>query len=151
MRVAAFTVRSVVIGVSVGVLVAAALGPLFGVSWGLATLTGLSAGALALASYLCLSDGKFAFLFQRQQRRIGVWMLAWVVMSTPAFLVGNFFEVRLDRDDDLVLKLLLLTTGFAAYLLGGIMATLYHLDRDDPADPRLHRVTPPPGERRDAS
>ncbi len=39
-------------------------------------------------------------------------------------------------------------TGFAAYTLGGIMATLVYLD-DEPAaaDPRLRRFTPPPGER----
>ena len=30
------------------------------------------------------------------------------------------------------------------------MATLNHLDGDDAVDPRLHRVTPLPGERRDA-
>ena len=35
----------------------------------------------------------------------------------------------------------------AAYVLGGVVAALEHLDGDVsvPADPRLHRVTPPPG------
>ena len=83
------------------------------------------------------------------QRRPGVWMLAWIVMSTPTFLVGHFFEIRLSREDDLVLKLLLLSTSAAAYALGGIVATLNHLDDD--ADPLLDRVTPPPGERGSAS
>lgn len=64
--------------------------------------------------------------------------------------VGDFFEVELSRGDDLVFKRLLLSNGMAAYALGGIMATLNHLD-DDTVDPRLHRVTPRPGERGSAS
>ena len=40
-------------------------------------------------------------------------------------------------------------TGFASYTLAGIMATLVYLDAAAAApDPRLHRVTPPPRERR---
>ena len=140
-RVQVFTARSVAIGVAVGVLVATAAGLLIGVSWGLAILTGLPAGALALANSGC--DGRFDFWSNK--RRLGVWMLAWIVMSAPAFMVGNFFEIELNREDDLVLKVLFLTTGLAAYVLGGIMATLHHLDGDAAADPRLHRVTPSPG------
>lgn len=146
-RVLVFTARSVVTGVAVGVLVTTAVGLLIGVSWGLAILTGLSAGALAFAISIGMRDGRFDCM---GRRTMGVWMLAWTVMSTPAFLVGNFFEVRLNREDDLVLKLLFLSTGMAAYALGGIIATLNHL-YDDTADPRLHRVTLPPGERGDAS
>lgn len=147
-RVQVFTARPVAIGVAVGVLVATAAGLLIGVSWGLALLTGLPAGALALAVSIGVRDGRFDCMGPRTtQRWRGVWMLAWIVMSTPAFLVGSFFEVRLNRDDDLVLKLLLLFTGLAAYALGGIMTMLNHLDGDDTADLRRHRVTPPYGER----
>ena len=152
MRVAVFTARSTGIGVATGVLVAVANGQLIGVSWGLAILTGLSAGALAFAVSICMRDGRFDNLgAATTRRRRGVWVLAWIVMSVPAFLVGDFFEIRLNRDDDLVLKVLLLSTGLAAYALGGIMATLDHLEGNDTADPRLHRVTPPPSERADAS
>ena len=152
MRVAVFTARSVMIGVVVGGLVATAIGLLIGVSWGLAILTGLSAGALALAVSVGMRDGRFDVIgASTTQRRLGIWVLAWTVMSAPGFLVGNFFEVELNREDDLVLKLLLLSTGMAAYAFGGIMGTLNHLDGDDRTDPRLHRVTPPPGERRSAS
>lgn len=133
-------------------LVTTAAGLLIGVSWGLAIPTGLSAGALALAVSIGMRDGRFDCMGRRTtQRWLGVWVLAWIVMSTPTFLLGNFFEVRLNREDDLVLKLLLLGTGMAAYALGWIMATLNHLYGDDTADPRLHRVTPPPTEGRDAS
>ena len=84
-------------------------------------------------------------------RRRGVWKIAWIVMSTPSCLMGNFFEVRLNRDDDFVLKLFLLFTGLAAYTLGGVIATLNHLDGDAGMDPRLYRVPPPPDERGGAS
>ena len=152
MRDTVFTARSVSIGVATGVLVATASGLLIGVSWGLAMLTGLPAGALALAVSIGMRDGRFdSWGAATTRRRFGVWMLAWLVVSTPSFLVGDFFETRLNRDDELVLKVLLLTTGMAAYVLGGIVATLNHLDRDDAADPRLNRVTPPAGERGDAS
>ncbi len=140
------------IGVVVGVLVATAAGLLIGVSWGLAILTGLPAGALALAFSIGMRDGRFDRLGAKTTAtRPGVWMLTWLIMSTPAFLVGAFFETRLNREDDLVLKVLLLATASAAYALGGIMATLNHLDGDDAADPRRHRVTPPAGERGSAS
>lgn len=112
----------------------------------------MSVGALALAVSIGTRDGRFYHLgADTTRRRLGIWMLAWTVMSTPAFLVGNFFEIRLNRDDDLVLSVLLLSTGLAAYTLGGIMATLDHLEGNDTADPRLHRVTSPPSERADTS
>ena len=152
MRVAVFTARSVVIGGAVGGLAATTMRLLVGVSWGLAILTGLSTGALALAVSIGMRDGRFDCVGARTtQRWFGVWLLAWTVMFAPASMVGDFFEVELNRGDDLVLKLLLLSTGMAAYAFGGIMATLNHLDGDDTADPRLHRVTPPPSERGSAS
>lgn len=143
-----FTARSVVISVASGLLAWAALGPLVGASRGLAILNGLAAGALALAASLSLRDGRFAFMSaQASQRRLGVWVLAWVAMTSPMFFVrsaiGNEFS---DRADLLAISLLFGFTGFASYAFGGIMATLEHLDGDDAADPRLHRMTPPPGE-----
>ena len=143
-----FTARPVAIGGAVGVLVATAFGLLVGVSWGLAILAGLPAGALAFAVSIGMRDSRFDVMMQR---RLDVWTLAWTVVSAPAFLVWGFVAVRLDRDDEFVLGFLFLTTGLAAYVLGGIVATLTHLDGDDDADPRPHRVPPPPGERGGAS
>ena len=79
------------------------------------------------------------------------WMLAWIVIVAPASLVENFVLPNPDSpDNEFALKVPLLTSGLAAYALGGIMATLNHLDGDASANPRLHRVTPPPSDRRDA-
>ena len=152
MRVPVFTARSVGIGVAAGMLVAVALGQLVGSAWGLAVLTGLAAGALALAVSVITRDGRFDCLgTMTTERRIGLWILAWIVIFAPASLVENFVLPNPDSpDNELALKVLLLTSGLAAYALGGIMATLSHLDGDAPAEPRLHRVTPPPGERKDA-
>ena len=81
------------------------------------------------------------------RRRAGLWLLAWVVMAGPGFLVGSV--VDLDRVTGMALQLLVLSTGFAAYAFGGIMARLDHLDGEGAADdPRLHVLTPSPRERR---
>lgn len=90
MRVAVFTARSVGIGVAAGMLVAVALGQLVGSAWGLAVLTGLAAGALALAVAVGVRDGRFDFLgANANQRRLGVWTLAYLVMVTPMFFVDD--------------------------------------------------------------
>ena len=168
MRGAVFTARSTRIGIATGVLVTAVFGQFVGASWGLAILAGLPAGALALAGSISLRNGKFDLgsghqrrpgslrnkkfhLGSGHQRRPGVWLLAWLVMSSPAFLVGIVIETELSPVNEFALKVLMLATGMAAYALGGVMATLDHLDGDDEIDPRLHRVTPPPDENRDAS
>ena len=153
MRVPVFTARSVGIGVAAGTLVAVALGQLVGSAWGLAVLTGLAAGALALAVAVGLRDGRFDFLgATSNQRRLGVWMLAYLVIVAPMFFVDDAIGIGLlRREDELALGFLFGFTGFAAYAFGGIMGTLNHLDGDDGADPRLHRVTPPPDERGSAS
>lgn len=148
-RVKVFTARSVVIGVASGVLVSAVLGPLVGASRGLAILNGLVAGAGALALAGCLlRDGRFSFMSATaSQRRIGVWMLAWLSMSSAMFFVRSAIGDDLSSPADrLALSLLFGFTGFTSYAFGGIMATLEHLDGDDAADPRLHRMTPPSGE-----
>ena len=62
--------------------------------------------------------------------------------------MDDIVELQLSRADEAALTLLFGLTGFAAYTLGAITATLDHLDGDDAADPRLHQVTPRPGERR---
>ena len=168
MRVAVFTARSTGIGIATGVLVTAVFGQFVGASWGLAILAGLPAGALALAGSISLRNGKFDLgaghlrrpgslrnrkfdLGSGHQRRPGVYFLAWFVMSSPAFLVGIVIETELSPVNEFAFKVLMLTTGMAAYAMGGVMATLNHLDGDDEIAPPLHRVTPPPDENRDAS
>ena len=148
MRVAVFTARSTGIGIATGVLVTAVFGQFVGASWGLAILAGLPAGALALAGSIIVRNGNFD-LGAGYQRRPGVWLLAWLVMLSPTF--GIVIETELSPVNEFAFKVLILATGMAAYALGGVMATLNHLDGDDEIDPRLHRVTPPPDENRDAS
>ena len=148
MKVEVFTVRSVAISIAAGVLAAAAFG-LLGVTPGLAVLTGLPVGALVLAVSIGARDGRFDTLGAKSIRRWrGVWVLAWIVLSVPAFMVGSFLDVDLNPDNGLALSALLLATGLATYSLGGIVATLNHLDGEDEPDPRLHRVTPGPDAQR---
>ena len=147
-RVAVFTVRSVAIGLTSGVLVAAWVGWLRGTAVGLAVLTGLAAGALAFAVYTALHDGRFDVMSNR--RRLGVRALVGIVVLTPMFFVDDVIELQLSQADEAALGLLIGLTGLAAFALGAIAATLDHLDGDDTVDPdpRLHRVTPPPSHRR---
>ena len=121
-----FTTKSVGVGVATGALVAAAVGQFLGTPWMLAGLNGLAAGVLALTLSLALSDGRFAVMDVRG--RPGVRMLASVVMLLPALMIGNAMDTDLARAEGLALGLLFLLTGFAAHVLGGILATLEHLD-----------------------
>ena len=121
-----FTVKSIVIGVAAGGLVAAAIGQVIGASWGLALLNGLAAGASALALSVVVGDGRFGMMNVR--RRPGVRTLAYFVMFLPAFLADNVIEVELARAEGLALSMLLLLTGFASYVFGGVLATLDHID-----------------------
>ena len=63
-----FTARSTGIGVTTGVLVAAALGQVLGVSWGLATLTGWGAGAGERATSAWATASNHAALGRQQLR-----------------------------------------------------------------------------------
>jgi hypothetical protein len=147
-----FTPRSTGIGVASGLLVAGWLGQLVGAAWGLVVLNSFAAGALALAISICMRDGRFAFLLEKEyQRRLGVGMLAYVAatMVAPMVFVEHAIGIELlNRGDERALSLLFGFTAFAAYHLGGIMVRLAYLDGDAAtADPRQHRVVPPPGER----
>lgn len=137
-----FTTKSTGIGIATGALLAIALGQLLGATWGLATLNGLAAGALALAVSTGLRDGLLDTT--DNQRWPGLWGLAYAVMIAPPVFTHHYIELR--PADEIGLAVLLALTGFAIYVLGGVMATLNHLDDDDStSDSRLHRVTPPPG------
>lgn len=140
-----FTAWSTGIGIATGVLVATALGQLLDAAWGLAILNGLAAGALSQTRSTGLRDGRLDTTDNR--RRSGIRALAYAVMMAPALFVHHYTELR--PADEIAVSLLFVLTGFASCLLGGIMATLAYLDRDAVAtDPRLHRVTPLPAERR---
>ena len=68
-------------------------------------------------------------------------------MMAPTLFVHYYIE--LPPADEVAVSLLFMLTVFAAYTVGGIMATLLYQDTDPaPADPRLHGVTPRPGTRR---
>jgi type IV secretory pathway TrbD component len=146
-----FTRRSIGIGVASGVLVAGALGQFDGAARGLAVLNGLAAGAVALAGSICMRDGRFAFLLEKEyQRRLGVGMLACMAATMVAPMVSVEHAIGrglLDRGDERALSLLFGCTAFAAYFLRGIMVRLAHLDGDAAtAGPRLDHVPPSPGE-----
>ena len=141
------TVRSAAVGAGTAVLSAGALA-FIGVPPGLSLLAALPAGGLALAACITMGDSRFDFMGPTvARRRAGLYLLAWVIMAGPGFLVGSV--VALDRVSAMALQVLVLSTGFAAYAFGGIMATLDHLDGEGAAeDPRLHVLTPSPRERR---
>ena len=70
--------------------VAGALGQLVGAAWGLVVLNSLAAGALALAGSICMRDGRFAFLLEKEyQRRLGVRVLGFAAMVAPIGLRGE--------------------------------------------------------------
>lgn len=149
-RVAVVSVRSVAIGVAAWMSVTAFLGLVVAVPWGLAALTGFAAGAFALALPITLRDGRFDVLgISAIRRRRGVWLLAYSIMLVPMFFIDE--AIVLTRPVGLSLALLLGLTGLAAYTLGGIMATLNHLEDDELEDPRLHSVTPARGDEHSAS
>ena len=91
MKVAVFTVRSIGIGIVFGVIVAVGLGVLGGSDWGLAAMNGLSAGALAMAFSIGMSDDGLKWYGYCPSRQ-GVWMLAYIVMMIPTFFMGRFIE-----------------------------------------------------------
>ena len=141
------TPRSIGIGVGSGVLVAVAFGQIYGVAWGLAVLDGLAAGALALATSICLRDGRFAGLMEtgRHRRDVGV-VLACAIVAPAVFIEDALGIELLDRGYGSALSLLVACTASAACTLSGIMATWASPDGNvGAAGPRLHRVVPPYG------
>lgn len=142
------TPRSIGIGVGSGVLVAVAFGGIYGVAWGLAALDGLAAGALALATSICLRDGRFGGLMEtgRHGRRdVGI-VLACAIAAPAIFVEDALGLELLDRGAGFALSLLFACTGSAACALSGIMATWAPPDGSGGvAGPRLRRPVPPYG------
>lgn len=148
-----FTAGSVAAGVALGAGLALALHLLAGASVTLAVATGLTAAAFAAILPLTWRDGRFGWFNRpsaatRRHPGFLVWAAAYLLIMFPSFIVvGVFLDDVIESGDELALRLLFLFTGLAAFLLGGVMAVLHHLEKDE-ADPRLHRVTPSPADRR---
>lgn len=142
------TPRSIGIGVGSGVLVAVAFGQIYGVAWGLAALNGLAAGALALATSICLRDGRFGGLMEtgRHGRRdVGI-VLACTIAAPALFIEDALGIELLDRGYGSALSLLFACTGSAACTLSGIIATWAPPGGNvGAAGPRPHRADPPYG------
>ena len=149
MRPSLFPPRSVAWGIAIAAATAAAFGQLVGAPWGLAVLTGLSAGACTLILLAVARDGRFNVLGSMtpaRRSRPGLQIFANLVILTPALVATSFLE--LTPASDVTLKVLLLLTGAAAYALGCMIGTLYQLEGDNAVpDPRLHGVTPSPDDR----
>lgn len=149
-----FTARSVAAGVAVGAGAAFALHDLAGASTELAALAGLPAGVVAAVLPVTWRDGRFDRMMQSSASRrypgLLVSLLASLLIMAPGALVDRAFaDGALGTGDERALELLFFLTGFATFVLGGVTATLNHLEKDeDGADPRWRRVTPPPADRR---
>ena len=131
-----FSGRSMALGVATGVVASVALGA-FGIDWVLACMTGLAAGAFALAFYTSLDPR-----FDMTPRRRGPWVVAGIVILTPALNLGSALRHSPDAVHPLVVSVLLLLTGFAAYGLGVIVGALNQIEGDDaPATGNLLDVT----------
>lgn len=139
------TVWSATAGAGAAVVVAVAFA-FAGAPIGLSVLTGLPVGGLVLAFSITQTYRRLDFLRSTvTQRWAGLWFLFWVVVAGPGFMVRSVVE--LDNVSETALQLMVMATGFAGYAFGGILATLDHLE-GGAQDPRLHVLTPPPGERR---
>ena len=124
----AFRAQSYAIAMATGVLVAILLRQFLDLAWGLAILSGLAAGGLALALSVGGDLGGRWFHATDNRRRSGVRGLTFTVMLAPALLVHRTVELR--PADEFAVSLLFALTAAAAYVLGGVMAALEHLDGD---------------------
>lgn len=149
-----FTARSVAAGVAVGAGAAFALHDLAGASARLAALAGLPAGVVAAVLPVTWRDGRFGWLMQSSASRrypgFLVLLLVSLLIIAPSALVDRAFaDDALGAGDERALELLFFLTGFATFVLGGVTATLEHLEKDEhEADPGWRRATPPPADRR---
>ena len=115
-----FTRRSGLAALATGVIVAVALGRIFGAPWGLAAITGLPAGATALGVSFGLRNG----LFRARPRPwgpvpwAGAWWVGYFVATLPAVTLSAFLE--LSWETRATIQLLLFLSGLAALMFGYI-------------------------------
>ena len=127
-----FTQRSSAVALATGVLVSVTLGQ-FGAPWGLATITGLPAGATVLAVSFSVRNGMF-----RARRRpgspapwVGAFLVGQVIVLVPFFQLDDNIPEVLNWATEAALELLFLLTGFAALAFGYITRMLEQLDSAD--------------------
>ena len=75
--------------------------------------------------------------------------MSTLTVRLPEFLLPTVAGFECDLSG-LAIQVLLLLTGCGSYAFGVFMASMDQVDGDDSADPRLHRLTPPPGQQRRA-
>lgn len=138
-----FTRRSSAAALATGVLVAVALGQLFGAPWGLAAITGFPAGATVLG----VSFGARNGLFRPRPRPwgpgpwAGAMFVGHFVATFPALTLSVFLE--LSWAIKATIQLLLLLSGLAALMFGYIARMLEPLDiAEDPSDACPGGTTP---------
>ena len=145
MQIRIFTVRSVIVSILAGAATTGALGGLLEAPWLLAGMAGLPAGALALGFSILLRDPRLDAGALRPLRRNDSLLvqLAIFMILASALFVDDALQLR--GVSGFALSAVVVLTGFAAYLLGGIVWAQHHLAGDEStADPRLHSVTPGP-------
>ena len=148
-----FTARSASAGAAAGACVAFALHDLAGASAVPAVLAGLPAGVVAAVFPVTWRDGRFDWMNRSSATRrspgLLLSLLASLLIMAPGAVLGDVLDDATGPGDSRALQLLFFLTGFALFVLGGVTATLDHLEKDGAeADPRLYRVTPPPAEPR---
>ena len=129
-----FTRRSSVAALATGVLVAVALGQLFGAPWGLAAITGLPAAATVLGGSFAARNRLFS------ARRpypwgpapwAGAWFVGYFVAMLPGLTLGALLE--LNWATEAAIQLLFLLSGLAALMFGYIVRMLEPLDTAEDA------------------
>lgn len=134
MTIRVFTARSIGIGLAGGVLAGLWVGWVYGAGVVLAALNGLAGGVVAWTAYVYMSDGRF----QETPRRWGVRILGASTLL-PLFFVERIIGDAVSSAQGNAIWLLFLLTWWASYNVGGILATLEHLDGPEhyEPDPRL--------------
>ena len=138
MKQQVFTRRSVALGLATGTALSVALGA-FGIDWLLACLTGLAAGAFALAFCTAL-DPRFDWTSRQRVPQA----VAFIVILAPALNLGSALRHSPDAVHPFIVSVLLLFSGFAAYGLGVIVGSLNQIEGDD-APATGNRLIVPPG------
>ena len=126
MSTAVTSTRSVAMATVLGILVAASFVALAGDLWELGLPASLAAGALALVTPLQLRDGRFFSQGGRQGRFLLV--LAQLMIFTLAYTVAT--ALGLERSTGLLLFLVIVLAGAAAYSVGFVAGALNQFEDD---------------------
>ncbi len=147
-----FTRRLSAAALATGVLVAVALGQLFGAPWGLAAITGLRRGPPCSACPSAQETGCSARGRGRGDPAhwVGAMFVGHFVATFPALTLSAFLE--LSWAIKATIQLLLLLSGLAALMFGYIARMLEPLDAaEDASGGSLSSATPRPADQRRGS